>query len=55
MATIPYRPPSGAAQARPPEEVIVVRLEEFIRQSATRLFDEVPDLSYDGDYSRVRD
>ncbi len=56
---------SGAARysprPRPPhkldpyKELIAVRLEEFPKLSAQRLFDEVRALGYDGGYSRVRD
>ena len=39
----------------PYKELIGLRLEEFPKLSAQRLFDEVRALGYDGGYSRVRD
>ena len=58
-------PSSSAARytprPRPPhkldpyKELIAVRLEEFPKLSAKRVFDEVRALGYDGGYSRVRD
>ena len=58
---LPSRAPRYSPRPRPPhkldpyKELIAVRLEEFPKLSAKRLFDEVCALGYDGGYSRVRD
>jgi transposase len=51
-----YSPrPRVAHKLDPYKELIEVRLEEFPKLSAKRLFDEVRAAGYDGGYSRVRD
>ncbi len=51
-----YSPrPRVAHKLDPYKELIEVRLEEFPKLSAKRLFDEVCGAGYDGGYSRVRD
>lgn len=65
LGRLDVAPSSGAARysprPRPPhkldpyKELIAVRLEEFPKLSAKRLFDEVRALGYAGGYSRVRD
>ena len=51
-----YSPrPRSPHKLDPYKELIAVRLDEFPKLSAKRLFDEVRALGYDGGYSRVRD
>ena len=51
-----YSPrPRAPHKLDPYKELIVVRLEEFPKLSAKRLFDEVRAAGYEGGYSRVRD
>ena len=51
-----YSPRPGVAHKLDPyKELIEVRLEEFPKLSAKRLFDEVRAAGYDRGYSRVRD
>ena len=51
-----YSPrPSVASQLDPYKGIIEVRLQEFPKLSAQRLFDEVRAAGYAGGYSRVRD
>ena len=51
-----YSPrPAVASQLDPYKGIIEVRLQEFPKLSAQRLFDEVRAAGYAGGYSRVRD